>query len=47
MKNHAVNLKGGVGSLFKSVDSGKPVDLASEGIQEAEKLIKGLAEAPA
>jgi hypothetical protein len=46
-KNHAVNLKGGVGSLFKNVDSGKPIDLASEGIQEAEKLIKSLAEAPA
>lgn len=40
--NHAVNLRKGSGSWFKSVESGKPVELASGGIKEAEKLLKTL-----
>jgi len=42
--NHAVNLKKGASTTFKSVDAGKSIDLSSGGIQEAEKLLKSLAE---
>lgn len=40
--NHAAFLKKGAGSIFKSVETGKTIELASEGIKEAEKLIKQL-----
>jgi hypothetical protein len=43
--NHATFLKQGAGSLFKAVESGKAIELASEGIKEAEKLIKQIGEA--
>lgn len=42
--NHAVNLKKGANSVFKNVEPQKPVELSSDGIQEAEKLLKGLVE---
>ena len=42
--NHAVNLKKGAGTTFKSVEAGKTIDLSTDGIQEAEKLLKALAE---
>lgn len=45
--NHAVNLKNGANgarSLFKNVESGNSFELCSNGIQEAEKLLKRLAE---
>jgi len=41
--NHAVNLKKGANSVFKIVDSGKAIELSSDGIKEAEKILKGLA----
>ncbi|MDR4477252.1 MAG: hypothetical protein R3B11_14780 [Nitrospira sp.] len=44
-RNHAVNLKKGASTLFKSVEPGKAIELSSGGIQEAEKLLKKLAEA--
>ena len=43
--NHAAFLKQGAGSLFKAVESGKTIELSSEGIKEAEKLIKQISEA--
>jgi len=43
--NHTVNLKTGVGSIFKNVEAGKPVELSTEGITQAEKLLKSLIEA--
>lgn len=42
--NHSMNLKKGAGSWFKSVDAGKPVELSSGGIKEAEKFLKSLAD---
>lgn len=45
--NHATNIKKGIGSLFKKVDPGKSVELSTEGVKEAEKLLKGLAEGSA
>lgn len=42
--NHAQNLKKGLSTLFKSVEPGKPVELSSEGVKEADKLLKTLAE---
>lgn len=42
--NHAGNLKKGSGLRFKAVDPGKPVELSSGGIKEAEKLLKTLCE---
>lgn len=45
--NHAGNLKKGANGWFKSVDSGKPIELSSDGIKEAEKLLKALAEGAA
>ncbi len=42
--NHVVNLKKGAGSWFKAVESGKPVELSSGGIKEAEKLLKSLSD---
>jgi hypothetical protein len=45
--NHAVILKKGANDLFKSVEPGKPVELSSDGVQEAEKLLKSLAESDA
>ena len=42
MANHSINLKKGAGTWFKSVDAGKPVELSSGGIKEAEKLLKSL-----
>ncbi len=44
--NHTVNLKKGASTMFKSVESGKAIELSSGGIQEAEKLLKKLAEGP-
>jgi len=41
-KNHSVNLKKGSGTWFKTVEPGKPVELSSGGIKEAEKLLKKL-----
>jgi hypothetical protein len=41
--NHLVNLEKGKGSLFKSVERGKTLELSSAGVQEAEKLLKSLA----
>lgn len=43
-KNHAVNLKKGASTLFKNIEPGKAIELSSGGIQEAEKLLKKLAE---
>lgn len=40
--NHFVNLEKGKGSLFKSVERGKAVELSTGGVQEAEKLLKTL-----
>jgi len=40
--NHAVNLKKGANSVFKNVEPQKPVELSTDGIQEAEKLLKDL-----
>ncbi|GEM_PF-5715869 len=45
--NHAVNLKKGAGAVFKVVEPGKAIELSSDGIKEAEKLLKRLAEGPA
>jgi hypothetical protein len=42
--NHAVNLKKGASTLFKSVEPGKPVELSSGGVKGAEKLLKCLSE---
>lgn len=42
--NHTVNLKKGASTMFKSIEAGKAIELSSGGIQEAEKLLKGLAE---
>ena len=42
--NHASNMKKGIGSLFKKVDPSKSIELSADGIKEAEKLLKGLAE---
>jgi hypothetical protein len=42
--NHAVNLKKGASTMFKSVEPGKAIELSSGGVQEAEKLLKKLAE---
>ena len=42
--NHVANLKKGSSTLFKSVESGKPIELSSSGIKEAEKLLKTLSE---
>jgi hypothetical protein len=45
--NHAVNLKNlkkGATALFKGVEPGKPIELSSSGVKEAEKLLKGLTE---
>ena len=42
-KNHAVNVKQGAGSIFKTVDPGAAIELSSDGIKEAEKLLKALA----
>ena len=44
LANHAVYLKKGSSTLFKNVEPGKPVELSSDGIQEAEKLLKALAD---
>lgn len=41
--NHSAVLKKGAPKLFKPVEAGKPIELATGGIQEAEKLIKRLA----
>mgnify|MGYP000689218587 CR=1 FL=1 len=43
--NHLANLKQGTGSLFRKVESQKPIELSSGGIKEAEKLLKNLSEA--
>lgn len=43
--NHIVNLKKGEGTIFKDVESGKAIDLSSDGIKKAEKLLKSIAEA--
>lgn len=44
LANYSITLKKGAGSLFKSVEPGKPIELSSAGIKEAEKLLKTLAE---
>ena len=44
LANYSVTLKKGAGTLFKSVEPGKPIELSSGGIKEAEKLLKVLAE---
>ena len=40
----SITLKKGVGMFFKNVEPGKPIDLSSAGIKEAERLLKSLAE---
>jgi hypothetical protein len=47
LANYSMNLKKGAGTLFKSVEPGKPIELSSAGIKEAEKLLKGLVEGTA
>lgn len=42
--NHAVNLKKSSGPWFKGVEPGKPIELSSGGIKEAEKLLKNLSD---
>jgi hypothetical protein len=42
--NHTVNLKKGAGTLFKTVEPAKPLELSTGGIKEAEKLLKSLSE---
>jgi len=42
--NHAVNIKKGASTMFKSVEPGKAIELSSDGVKEAEKLLKKLAE---
>jgi hypothetical protein len=44
LPNHSVALKKGGGTLFKNVEPGKPVELSSDGIKEAEKFLKNLSE---
>jgi len=44
LANYSMNLKKGTGTLFKSVEPGKPIELSSGGIKEAEKLLKALTE---
>jgi hypothetical protein len=44
LANYSGNLKKGAGSIYKSVESGKPIELSSAGIKEAEKLLKTFAE---
>lgn len=44
LANYSIILKKGAGTLFKSVEPGKPIELSSAGIKEAEKLLKTLAE---
>jgi hypothetical protein len=40
----SITLKKGVGMFFKNVEPGKPIELSSAGIKEAERLLKALAE---
>jgi len=47
LANYSMNLKKRAGTLFKSVEPGKPIELSSAGIKEAEKLLKGLVEGTA
>jgi|ERR1035438_5540577 hypothetical protein len=42
--NHQVNLRKGEGSIFKTVEAGKTIELSTNGIKEAEKMVKSLAE---
>jgi len=42
--NHAVNLKKGAATVFKVVEPGKAIELSTDGIKEAEKLLKSLTE---
>lgn len=44
--NHAVALKRGAGTFFKAIDAGKPIELSSQGIKDAEAMLKKLAEGP-
>ncbi len=44
LANYSVALKKGAGTFFKNVEPGKPIELSSAGIKEAEKLLKALAE---
>lgn len=43
LANYSVTLKKGAGSWFKNVEPGKPIELSSAGIKEAEKLLTTLA----
>lgn len=43
LANYSMTLKKAAGSLYKSVEPGKPIELSSAGIKEAEKLLKTLA----
>jgi len=42
--NHAAILKKGASLIFKNVETGNPIELSSDGIKQAEKLLKSLAE---
>jgi len=42
--NHAENLRKGAGSIFKSIEAGKTIELSTTGIKDAEKIIKSLAD---
>ena len=44
LANYSITLKKGAGNLFKSVEPGKPIELSSAGIKDAEKLLKTLIE---
>lgn len=41
---YSITLKKGVGMLFKNVEAGRPIELSSAGIKEAENLLKVLTE---
>jgi hypothetical protein len=43
LATYSITLKKGVGMLFKNVEPGKPIELSSAGIKEAEKLLRALA----
>lgn len=45
--NFSTILKRGEGTIFKNVETGKPIELSNEGVKEAEKLLKSLAEGSA
>jgi hypothetical protein len=44
LATYSITLKKGVGMLFKNVEPGRPIELSSAGIKEAENLLKALAE---